>query len=106
MKGGECSKRVDEVCASDAYKQTPHCVEWTKQDNPGWYQEMEGPCEVDSQCWPSLACCGQHPNGKYCAPRDMCERLSASSGLLGGAPTWAYVVGGSVLAVALVAAFT
>lgn len=99
MPSEACTKRVDEICASPEYKQTPHCVEWNDPKDPGWFEELEGPCDSDAECWPGLACCGQHPKGRFCAPRTMCGALSGKAQI----PTWAIVGGGAVAVLAIVA---
>jgi len=81
MEGADCTKRIDELCATDAMKSNPYCASWNDPKDPGWYEELEGPCASDHDCWPGLACCGNHPQGKFCAPRSMCGRLSSSPGI-------------------------
>jgi hypothetical protein len=100
LDDGACTKRVDEFCALPSSKQTPHCASWNDPSDPGWLNSMEGPCKSDAECWPGLACCGQHPNGRFCAPRSVCGQLASKPGTI---PTWVYV-GGVAVALAALAA--
>jgi hypothetical protein len=97
-----CESKVDSQCKAEPYKSTAACEAWKK--NPeGWYEEWEGPCTSDAECWPTLSCCGERGGKRYCIPKSECSTKQSASADQ-EIPTWAYVAGGGAVVLLIVAA--